>query len=141
MAWAAFLEPLRLSRSEDLAEEVKVLEPIRISELETIDVPGHTGYKVRRFLERPLSKGILRLDHALYEKGGGAEPHSTPHEEMMFMLKGNCVVRTANGQVHLSEEEFLRIPANVVHTTLNEEDEPAVILFFEFLGESSQLPG
>ena len=79
MVWAAFLEPLRLSRSEDLAEEVEMLEPIRISEMETTDVPGHTGYTVRRFLERPLSRGVLRLDHVVYEKGGGAEPHSTPH--------------------------------------------------------------
>ena len=57
------------------------------------------------------------------------------------MLEGNCVVRTADGQVYLGEGEFLRIPANVVHTTLNEEDEPAVILFFEFVGESALLSG
>jgi quercetin dioxygenase-like cupin family protein len=78
--------------------------------------------------------GLMRMT-----AGTGAEPHSHPNEQWIYILEGTLQARIADTQVEAKPGSVLYVPANVVHSSRAAPD--ADVVFFTCKDASHSLHG
>lgn len=56
--------------------------------------------------------------------------HHGDHDTVVYVVRGDFVVETADGSVHGQPGDFLHIPANTVHREGNPADDTAEVVLF-----------
>jgi quercetin dioxygenase-like cupin family protein len=71
--------------------------------------------------------------------GTGAEPHSHPNEQWIYVLEGTFVGRVADTEIEARAGSVVYVPANVIHSARATPD--ADVVFFTVKDASHSLHG
>lgn len=61
----------------------------------------------------------------------GAPPHKHPWDEAFYVLKGEVELQVGDERHHLSEGDYVLVPANTVHAFKGLSDEEGLLIAFE----------
>ena len=108
-----------------------------------------------RLKERPVRDGVRRkvfsgegatLAWHTLDPGHGANPHSHPHEQIVYMVSGRVRFAVGDEETILGPGDMIVIPPGVVHWAETISEEPAVDLAIfspkrdEYAAEEEVLP-
>ena len=72
--------------------------------------------KVKDGITRQVFTGDkVMLCYNIIQPGIHADLHSHPHEQLLTIERGECIVALGEEEIHMGAGDVLRVPPNIVH--------------------------